>query len=62
MFWVTLGSTVLQVPKGELFIVMIYTNARTGAGGEGCVDDKVRGACGRDMLNANRLRMLGFSA
>ena len=40
---------------------MIDANARTGRRGEGCIDDKVLGAYGRDTLNDNRQRLLAFS-
>lgn len=40
---------------------MMDANARTDARGEGCVNDKVLGAYGRDTLNDNRRRLLTFS-
>ena len=58
----TQGSTVTEVPKGEHLLAMMDDNARTGARGEGCVDDKVLGAYGLDTLNDNGRRLLAFSA
>ena len=48
--------------EGEHLLVMVDANAPTGAGGEGCVDDKVLGAYGRDARNRNERRQLEFSA
>ena len=41
---------------------MMNANARTGRRGEGCADDKLLGAYGRDTLNDNGGRLLAFSA
>ena len=57
-----LGSTVTEVPKGEHLLVLMDTNARTGAREQGCVDDRVLGAYGQDTLNDNGRRLLAFSA
>ena len=62
LFWTVLGSTVAEVPKGEHLVVMMDANARTGITGEGCVDDKVLGAYGRDTLNEYGRRLLAFSS
>ena len=61
MFWVTLSSTVAEVPKGEQLLLMMDANDRTSARREGWVDDKV-GAYGRDALNDNGRGLLAFSA
>ena len=61
-FWATLGSTVAEMPKGEHLLVVMDANARTGAEGEGCADDKVLGAYKRDTLKDNGRRLLAFSA
>ena len=61
MFWVTLSSTVAEVPKGEQLVLVIYANSRPHAREEGCVDDKVLGTCARDTLKINERRLLTYS-
>ena len=60
LFLTALGSTVAEVQKGEHLLVMMVSYAPNGRRWEGCVDDKVLDACGRDMLNDNGRRLLVF--
>ena len=51
------------MPAREYVFVLTDANARTGKKGEGGgeADSKVLGAYGRDKLNGNEKRLLGFA-
>ena len=51
-----------QIPAKECLFVLVDANARTGKGMEGCDDDRVLGAYGRDELNDNGRRLLTFAS
>ena len=62
-YMATLNSTVASVPIWEHVFVLTNTNARTVKRDEGGeeADNKVLGAYGRDVLNANGKLLLGFT-
>ena len=58
-----LNCTVASVPAWEYVFVLTDANVRTEKRGEGGreADSKVLGAYGRDKLNENGKRLLGFA-
>ena len=62
VIWKKFGDLVTQIPTKELLFVQIDANTGTGKRMEGCDDDRVPEAYGRDELNINVKRLLSLAS